>query len=982
MQPIFFDWSRPLLRTAAEFLADTFSQSGKLDMSTVILTLPGTRAINRLEELLVEIVEQKIQRNELDPDWFPPKMITVGRLPEMLYPQQYPFADNLTQLFAWVKALDTIQREKPDVLFRIMKTPPEIEDITNRLALARVFSQLHRELAAEKLNFENVVKKCKEIPLTDEASRWDVLKEIQTIYLRTLDEQKLWDVQTSRIFAIDNKEPETYKIPGRTIVLIGTVDMNTVQKKILDGVMDQVLPIVFAPEAYRNSFDQYGCMISQKWKDTPIDISEEQIKIVYSFDDQATELTCWVAEKTAQLPPEKRCAESISLGVPNDDLIPFIRQQMLQAGAQTRAVSGIPFKQTGAYKLLELLVQWVKTQRFSNFADMLRHPGIEAYLKQKFQNEENEDSGNDFNEEDFPWDEDDFGDEKHDVPPPQFLTEADLYYTKYLPTQLSDEFPATPALQAAWDEIQTLFAPFFQKERRDAKYWCEQIDLIFCAIEEKPNTKIRKVLQQIAEIPEDLACPFHALEILELLLQELQSLRVAPPENRVAIEILGWLELPLDDAPILAVTSLNDGVIPSSLTADLFLPDKIRTMLGIEDNDRRLARDAYALSVILGTKKPENILLLASRTAADGSPLLPSRLLFASNDLKTVSKRVLHYFKFEENPAPIVFPGTLRCRRSEPAFHVPPAKPLETPVETMNVTEFRDYIACPYRYYLKHRLKLDTLDDSGEEMDARGFGNLLHETLQRFGESELTVRDSTDPQHIYDFLDEQFRDLAQRNFGTHPRTVIAIQFEQLRTRLRAFANAQAQWAAQGHRIRLTEFVLDTAKTGVAIPLERGEPMNLRGRVDRVDINEQTGQGFILDYKSFKSVSKVFYDGMKPAPEEFSKPFSPEENPDDLQLLLYRYVITNYLQNSPELFSRIPGFRNIQRWQVGYMVLPKDVSQTGILLANWHDSDYPLAMQFAKNVAQAVRDEKFGPELLAKDRPKFTEIYSPICLDVY
>ena len=45
-----------------------------------------------------------------------------------------------------------------------------------------------------------------------------------------------------------------------------------------------------------------------------------------------------------------------------------------------------------------------------------------------------------------------------------------------------------------------------------------------------------------------------------------------------AIQLLGWLELPLDDAPALIVTSFHEGVIPESVNSDLFLPNALRSL--------------------------------------------------------------------------------------------------------------------------------------------------------------------------------------------------------------------------------------------------------------------------------------------------------------------------------------------------------------------------------------------------------------------
>ena len=97
-----------------------------------------------------------------------------------------------------------------------------------------------------------------------------------------------------------------------------------------------------------------------------------------------------------------------------------------------------------------------------------------------------------------------------------------------------------------------------------------------------------------------------------------------------AVELLGWLELPTDTAPAVIVTSLNEGFVPKSLNSDLFLPNSLRRRLQINDNQRRYARDAYALSVLLASR--DEVQLIVGRRDADGNPLFPSRLLFAADE--------------------------------------------------------------------------------------------------------------------------------------------------------------------------------------------------------------------------------------------------------------------------------------------------------------------------------------------------------------
>ena len=89
------------------------------------------------------------------------------------------------------------------------------------------------------------------------------------------------------------------------------------------------------------------------------------------------------------------------------------------------------------------------------------------------------------------------------------------------------------------------------------------------------------------------------------------------------IELLGWLELPLDRAPALVATSFNEGCVPTSVNSDLFLPNALRQQLGLLDNRRRYARDAYALSVLLASRQELTLdcrPAVGGRRSADSQP--------------------------------------------------------------------------------------------------------------------------------------------------------------------------------------------------------------------------------------------------------------------------------------------------------------------------------------------------------------------------
>ena len=191
---------------------------------------------------------------------------------------------------------------------------------------------------------------------------------------------------------------------------------------------------------------------------------------------------------------------------------------------------------------------------------------------------------------------------------------------------------------------------------------------------------------------------------------------IPPPVTQAAIELLGWLELPLDDAPALIVTGFNEGCVPVAQQDALFVPEALRRHLGLPDQSQRYARDAYNLAMLAASRT--HLTLIAGRRTPAQEVLLPSRLLFTCEETPLLSRTLAAFAPQRCSPRPpallrILQPGQVQAR-----FPMPRPGPLGEPVVSMRVTAFRDYLACPYRYYLQHHLKLQSID-TGRRIAAR-----------------------------------------------------------------------------------------------------------------------------------------------------------------------------------------------------------------------------------------------------------------------
>jgi ATP-dependent helicase/nuclease subunit B len=271
-----------------------------------------------------------------------------------------------------------------------------------------------------------------------------------------------------------------------------------------------------------------------------------------------------------------------------------------------------------------------------------------------------------------------------------------------------------------------------------------------------------------------------------------------------------------------------------------------------------------------------------------------------------------------------------------------PAGNLE--LKRISVTAFRDYLECPFRYYLKHVLGMEALDDQKTELDAMDFGSLVHDTLHEMALNE-EMRRCEDVGRLQDFLCGKAADWVKERFGVSPPLQVEAQLESARQRLRQAAKVQARLAREGWEIVHAEMKIRGEMEGVEI----------RGKIDRIDRHRQTGKIRLLDYKTTDK-------GGTPEAAHFGSLSGDGEWPEyarvevagrrrrwiDLQLPLYAIL----LASEPELSGP---------FELGYFNLPKSMDDTGVVL--WEEPLAGLlesARACARGVIGDIKSRRFWP----------------------
>lgn len=936
-----------MLPKAVRWLEQRYAQGHDWDMSKVQVIVPGARAGRRLLELLVERASGEPVRAMV-----PPEFLTVGALPEKLYSSDLAVADSLVSLLVRVSAMQELSLAQPEVIKAVVPEPPEPSDFASWLALAQDLTDLQTTLAAECVRLADVPERCAEAADLSFADhdRWQALATMQQAYESKLASHHLTDRDQARFAAVE----ELRVTSDKTLILLGTTDLNRINRQML-GLLQasRVIALIHAPQSEAGNFDELGCLQTHAWVDRRVEIAADQWRVVEQRRDQAFEIARIIGpdEQPGAINLGKKYrAREITIGLGDESVAPMTQRVLELAGVPARSGLGVSAQFSSPALMLASIRQFLRKRRLADFADLLRHPDMELYLRATAPTPEDESSESQVTRSVGQW-----------------LSLMDRYITDFLRGQNAGHWLGDPEtiapLKAVYDRVLALM-PEHDADRRPLPEWSGTIAQMLKSIHgTRPLLRndlkdraiiaglsaVAQTLRSLRTLPVDFAQQqrVNLFEAIGLALQQLAQAQIPPEPGENAIEMLGWLELPLDDAPALIVTGFNEGLIPQSKNADAFLPDGVRRILGLTDNSRRLARDAYALTAILSSRP--DVVFIAGRRGAEGEPLLPSRLLL-SCDADELPRRIARFYK----KVPSTEAWSLLPAAAEARLHLILPTPLREPITELNVTAFGDYLACPYRFYLKHVLKLKSMDDTAVELDAMRFGSLAHEVLERLGRDAVSNTEQIEP--MVRFFDHTLDQLVIQHFGDKPPAAVLVQREQLRYRLRYLALNQVRDHRAGWRI-LPSLVEKRLRLTLRVD---DQPFSIVGRIDRIDLHPSLGYR-VSDYKTGDSAKKP--DAVH---RRKSARGSEQREWISLQLPLYR-----------ELLRVHAGVDAAMPMSLGYINLCKDTDKIGFSQASWDEQELRQAMDVAQRVIRNVRAGIFWPPA---DPPDFPDEFTSLCCD--
>ncbi|MBX3378349.1 MAG: PD-(D/E)XK nuclease family protein [Phycisphaeraceae bacterium] len=872
----FLGWDGPPLERACDLLLERAGAGGDLSSLVVVTTA------SRLGRVMLGMLVDRAAGRPLSP----PMFVTIGEVADVVLGEQGRVAGPVARRLAWERAL-----EQAGELSALLPGTGAGRG-GDRRGVAAMLLRLHDELIGEGIRFADVAARGE---LDDvEAARWADAARVQARYERELTEAGLVDSGLSRLKAL---ESGAVAKPGG-IVLVGVPELSGVARRALLLSGADVEAMVAAPPGMADLFDELGMIRVEVWKGREVPLREESVVFAEDYAAQAGFAFGAIAKLGG-----KYSVHDVVLGIPDAEVGPHLeRAARRYGGVVARSAAGEALRSSAPARLLAGIGRVLEKGTFAAYAALARHPDMERYLLRQLGGNREE----------------------------RWLAAMDEYATKRLPGRVEGEMGpgSSEDGQAArvLREVKRLLGSLLRGSAAPENLLAvmRQVYMGNRVSREDPDAaptiqacrEIQQGISQVAALPDSWR-PGTGAALIRTVLEVCGDKPLPMPSTADVIEMLGWLELPLDPTPVAIITGVNDGSLPESYRADAMLPDGLRSRLGVPCSERRLARDTYLLTLVVKSRK--HVTLISGRRSSDGKPLAPSRLLFAA-DARTVVGRVRRLCESTESTAQLKAkegPGVRAGWVERPRVEV-------AAVTSMEVTAFKTFLDSPYRFYLEKVLGLKEVARPEPEMDPMAFGDIVHKVMEQFARGE--ARDMADAGRIREFLLDHLELLATERFGSSPAMAVRVQLEMARMRLEEVAQWQAGWRADGWVILEKEW---NPKGGVALP--GADPsFRVRGQIDRIDVKEgdKALGAAIIDFKTGESAdSPITTHGRRGKWK-------------DLQLPLYRHLAAS-LELPPDRLS------------LGYVPVTSRPGQVGFKPGDWDEEDLADADAKAREIAARV-----------------------------
>lgn len=772
----FFGFSKPFLRQFTELLLEKYSSGNILNLSDLIICLPGQKSIRRLQEIIFE--------TNPEISIILPSFCTPGELAEHLLGVRDFTLRKYQRINVWIKALNNLSGEDLSLLISNQN-----KDYSAFLEMAKKLDRIYLELSGARKDFKDLLDVVSTKLSDDNLADWIILDKVLGEYKEQLKNHDLIDQHQYRLIG---------KVHQKKVLLAGCIDLNQITKDILENV-DDLEVYVNSDEINQAGFDKFGCFVPDFWRTFKIEnldykiLSDEYMYPKYLI----SELENYSGDN-----------QNLTIFNCNEALNGFIVEQAGLADVNLRANQGTSASSSSFGILISSVIRFYQEDTFSELGELIRHPIILNKL------------------------------EKLGF----ILKEWDRKQDLHIQLKVNDA--SLELFKLAVNNSQSFFEDLISIDNNQESIIenIEKLEKIIGKISELDQNHgelFQGAISNLGDlIGEDKISFYDFLQLFSAILSEVSQ---DPEQKENSIDLLGWLEMPLDDAEYAFLLACNDQYIPGDTNQDFYIPNSIRGSLGLPDSEYKLARDIALLSAKNHSSK---LKIAFSKKTMQGDPLLPSRILFAVQDpdLLELLKSFTSIDQIYTYHAKKEFDLNINKSGYDLSANLPP-------ISKLSITSFKELLNNPLRFYFQKLQGLEELDDQKEELDSRDIGNILHTILESIVRAEIENPKINLKEVAFSITQNHLNNLFKSNVNNN----VFLQHDILYRHINSWLEWQIDWRKGGN----TTIELEK-KISFPISVENGV-VQVTGRIDRIDFNPVTKEYYIIDYKFKDSeTSKVFY----------------------------------------------------------------------------------------------------------------------------
>ncbi len=363
------------------------------------------------------------------------------------------------------------------------------------------------------------------------------------------------------------------------------------------------------------------------------------------------------------------------------------------------------------------------------------------------------------------------------------------------------------------------------------------------------RTRLNKLYQVFSENP-----AYDGLETFIRLFRKLLSSSRIPFEGEPlqGIQLMGILETRLLDFDKLVFLSLNEGVMPDPSAGVSSVPASLRYAFGMPTREDKDAIYAYYFYRLI--QRANHIDIMYNSKTEGLNTGEPGRYIY----------QLKYLYNFDIRYETVSFrtggkkPEAISIDKTDAVI----AKLTDFTLEgsrKLSPTSITTYLDCPLRFYFTYIAGIREEEEAAEDIDAPGFGNLLHKAMELLYEPfvsvEVTQADFKrimQEDYIKGCLDDAFRQVFYKSVDPAAEVVPEgrniIVYEVIRKMVSAILKNDSLHAP--FRILALEEKVERICTAG----DKGRGIRIGGTIDRRD--ERDGLVRIVDYKTGRA-EKVF-----------------------------------------------------------------------------------------------------------------------------